>query len=356
MSIREFYNDTKKNAKNNTELNMLYKKPVAETSKYMPKAQVFVKDVYYQADVLYMPEDKGFKYMLVCCDMFDGTTDAEPIKKVDSKEVLKAFKSIFKRKYLNYPSFITFDKGNEFNDNELVNYFKKNKTNIKYAISGRSRQLANVERANQKIATILFKRMASQELITGETSKEWVDDLKLLIEVINEHKKKPLTQELNPLPIVDKYSGNLLSIGQKVRLLLDKPINTTNNAKLYGKFRSTDIKWTPQIYKITEVLLKPGQVPLYLTDSNDNVGRTKNQLSIVKDNEEEPNAKYIRGNPEHYIISKIVNRKVENKKVFYFVKWKGYDDKDNSWVPSSELDRTKTLKEMKKEYNKLHNE
>ena len=58
MSIREFYADIKKNSKGNTELNQLYKKPVAEVGKYMPKAQVFHKDVYYQADVLYMPEDK----------------------------------------------------------------------------------------------------------------------------------------------------------------------------------------------------------------------------------------------------------------------------------------------------------
>jgi hypothetical protein len=46
----------------------------------MPKSQVFEKDIYYQADVLYMPEDKGYKYMLVCVDMYYGTVDAEPNK------------------------------------------------------------------------------------------------------------------------------------------------------------------------------------------------------------------------------------------------------------------------------------
>ena len=34
--------------------------------------------------------------------------------------------------------------------------------------------------------------MTSQELLTGEVSKEWVDDLKGLITVLNEHKKKEL--------------------------------------------------------------------------------------------------------------------------------------------------------------------
>jgi hypothetical protein len=49
---------------------------------------------------------------------------------------------------------------------------------------------------------------------------------------------------MSTLPIVDKYSGKLLSIGQKVRLLLDYPVNNTNQARLGGKFRSTDVRWT----------------------------------------------------------------------------------------------------------------
>ena len=350
MSIRDFYNDIKQNAKANTELNQLYKKPVPETGKYMPISQVFEKDIYYQADVLYMPEDDGYKYMLVCVDMFDGTVDAQPIKQVNPENVLKAFKEIFKRKYLNYPEFITFDKGQEFESEDIVKYFKSNGTNIKYALTGRSRQLANVERANQKIATILFKRMASQELITGETDKHWVKDLKPLIEVLNEHKRKPLSEEISPFPIVDEYSGNLLKIGQKVRLLLDYPINTTNNARLGGKFRSSDIRWTPKVYEVDEVLLKPGFPPMYLTDKDD-VARTKNQLSTVKRNEKEPDAKYIRGTPEFYQVAQILDKRVQGKKTEYKIRWKGYTEDQATWEPASILDRTETLRKMKKKFN-----
>lgn len=354
MSIREFYNDIKNNAKANTELNQLYKKPKPETKKYMPIAQVFEKDVYYQADVLYMPEDKGFKYILVCIDMYDGTIDAEPIKEVNYQHVLKAFKKIFRRNYLNYPVFITFDRGSEFNKTEVVEYFKKNDTNVKYALTGRHRQLANVERANQKIGEILFKRMASQELLTGEPSTEWVDDLKGLITVLNEYKKTPLKKEISDVPIVDAYSGKLLKIGQKVRILLDYPINNTNHARLNGIFRTTDTRWTNKIYKITEVLLKPGYPPMYLTDINDNVARTKNQLSKVRNNEEEPKAQYIRGNPEHYIVSKILNKKVENRKTYYLTKFKGYTDAQATWEKSSIFNRTKDLQKMRRKYNDEH--
>ena len=82
-------------------------------------------------------------------------------------------------------------------------------------------------------------------------------------------KKKTLKVYPDKLPLVDEFNGKLFKIGQKVRILLDYPINNTNNARLNGKFRSSDIKWTPQIYKITEVLLKPNYPPMYLTDKND---------------------------------------------------------------------------------------
>lgn len=351
MSIKDFYNSIKKNSKENSELNQLYKKPIPESGIYMPVAQVFAKNVYHQGDVLYMPEDKGFKYILVCVDMFDGSLDAEPIKAVNDTNVINAFKEIFKRKYLKFPKFITFDKGNEFKGNKITEYFKSNGTNIKYALTGRSRQLANVERANQKIASILFKRMTSQELLTGETSKQWVDDLKPLIKILNEkgNKKTPLRTEINDEPIVDEYNGKLLRIGQNVRLLLDYPINTTNNARLNGKFRSSDIRWSPKIYKITEVILKPSYPPMYLTNSGDNVARTKNQLSVVRRNEKEPQKELIRGESEFYIVSKILDKKVENKKTLYLTKWKGFDKP--SWEPSEIFNRTKDLRELRKAFN-----
>ena len=93
--------------------------------------------------------------------------------------------------------------------------------------------------------------------------------------------KKPLKKDFSEDLIADNYSGNLLTIGQSVRIQLDYPINTTDNKRLGGTFRTSDIRWSPKTYQITEVLLKPGYPPLYLTDKNDNVARTKNQIQPI---------------------------------------------------------------------------
>lgn len=351
MSIREFVDSLK--SKKKTELKSLYKKPVPESGKQNPIAQVFEKNVYQQGDILYLPEDKGYKYLLVIVDLYDNSVDAEPVKDILSKDndVLKAFKAIYSRNYLEFPFVITLDSGSEFKQQSVKDYLENNGVNVKYALPGRSRQLANVERQNQRIGTILMKRMASQELITGQVSKEWVDDIKPLIKLFNERKKTPLKQEISPDPIANEYNGNLLKIGTKVRLLLDKPIDTVKGKRLIGNFRSGDIRWTTKIYKITEVLLKPGFPPMYLTDANDNVARTKNQLQKVSKNDEEPDARFIRGNPDTYIVSKILDKKVENRKTYYLVKWKGFKENEATWEPSSLFDRTKDLQALRKKFN-----
>ena len=106
MSISEFYDNIKKNSKANTELNQLYKKPVPESGINMPIAQVFNPNTYYQADVLYMPEDGKYAYILVCVDMYDGSIDAEPITEVNSKEVIILKFLMMYQKRLNHLIFI----------------------------------------------------------------------------------------------------------------------------------------------------------------------------------------------------------------------------------------------------------
>jgi len=352
MSIRDFVNELK-DKKKPTELKSLYKKPIPEVKGQMPKTQVFNKDIFQQADILYMPDDNGFKYILVVVDLYDSSVDAEPVKDILSKnnDVLNGFKKIYSRKHLNHPEFITFDRGAEFTQTKVKDYFIKNDVRIKYALPGRSRELATVERMNQKIGSIFFMRMANQELLTGQVSKEWVDDLPTLINVLNENKKIPLKKEISDDPIVDKYTGNLLTIGQKVRLLLDKPIDTVKGNRLSGRFRSSDIRWTTKTYKITQVLLKPGHPPYYLTDADDWVARTKNQLQVITGKEEEPDPKYIRGKSDTFIVSKILDKKIEKGRTYYFVKWKGFTDKYNTWEPSNMFDRTEDLKKLKKKFN-----
>ena len=87
----------------------------------------------------------------------------------------------------------------------------------------------------------------------------------------------PKTTQANDFPIISKSNKDLLGIGDSVRLLLDHPEEIGGKRLIGDKFRSSDIRWTRQLYKIRETILKPDAPPLYLTNK-DNVARTRGQL------------------------------------------------------------------------------
>lgn len=350
MSIREFYNELKKKDKN-TELSQLYKKPVPEKGLDIPTIQIFKPNYEHQADLLYLPHDKEYKYLLVVTDSHNKKIDAEPIKsKVQGdNEIVNAFKKIYSRKTLKMPKIIKMDNGTEFKAINLKNYFHNNNVTIKYSVPGRHRQLTMVERANNKIGSVLMKRMTAQELLTGQKSVEWVDDVMELLDVLNENLPKPTTKPKSEEILFTKYSGDIIPVGTRVRTILDHPQDTVKGNWLVGKFRAGDIRWSPEVQRITDILLKPGYPPMYIIDDDYNVARTKQQIQIIGNKEMPPNNKFIRGKTDTYIIENIINKRKKNNKVEYLIKWKGFDEK--TYISSKELDRTKDLREMKKEFN-----
>ena len=360
MSIEQFYNDikSKKQSVKNNELSKLYQRPVKETGIDAPKWQVLEPNYIHQADTLYMPEDtvnkKKYKYVLVVADVYNKVLDAEPITSLrqDDHEILDGLKTIYNRGILKYPKIIMFDNGNENKDKDIEKFMRSHRVNMRFMVPARYRQISTVKTAKRKIGSILHKRMASEELVTGEVSRQWVSDLKGLVKVINKNLPPPMTKPESDELLATKYAGNIIPIGTRVRVQLDHPQDTVKGNYLSGRFRSSDIRWSPDVTRVEQVLLNPGFPPMYLVADDDKlVSRTKNQLQIVKQNERAPDVKYIRGDPEYAIINTIKDYRKQNRKDEYLVGFKGYDHTHDRWVEVKELNRTADLRHMKNEFN-----
>jgi len=251
----------------------------------------------YSADLLEMPEDKGFKYLLVVVDTITGLTDAAPLKTKDSENVLKGFKDIFtKGTPLSLPKWsIQVDPGSEFKS-VVKKYFDDNGILVRVGKVDRSRHQAMAENRNKIIAKALFQKQVGQEILTNKVSVEWVDDIQTVIDAINDYerekykteKKKEIAREKKngiPLPYLQKGIA-ILEVGTKVRIKLDKPKGVLGE-KLHGTFRATDIKWEPTIRTITNIILTPNQPVMYQVDKA-TTGYTRNQLQIVDAKEKQP--------------------------------------------------------------------
>lgn len=342
-------------------IDQLYIKPKQDKGLNKPKFQQIKQGDTLQVDLLFMPLDRGYKYILTVVDI--GTprvTDAEPLKTKDSNEVKNAFIKILQRKIIKTPKQITMDSGTEFSESQR--YFENQDIFVKRAKPGRHRQLGMVERRNQMIAKDLFKRMTEQEILTGQTSNQWIDDLPKLIKKINnkDAKKKYKKPE-------DEYQCEgdacfLLNKGDKVRVALDYPIDVVTGKKLHGPFRATDIRWTKEPRTIMEVLINVNNPPMYLLDDpkqpdgiDTSAAYTKTQLLPVKDNEQLPTKESIRpiiddDGVEKYVVEKILKKKKIKGKTMYEVKWVGYDET----TFETEKNLKEDVPEMIKEFEKIN--
>lgn len=283
---------SKKNDPNSL-LDNLYK-PIRK-NKGLNKTHFYTynKNVIHQADLLFLPTDEEFKYALVVVDLHDRITDSRPLKTKKGEEIIEAFESIYNGKYLKKPKMIHVDAGSEFKG-IVKEWFSKNKIGIRVAQPGRHNQQGIVENKNFTIGKALLKRQTAQEIVTGKPSTEWIDDLSKVIKAINAKASPVKEKNSNSSVICSGDACNLLNVDDLVRVMLDEPrAADESNKKLGSKFRASDLRWEIKPRKITNILLNPGQPPLYTVEGKSKVAYTKNQLQLVNPNEKLPGNEFI---------------------------------------------------------------
>jgi hypothetical protein len=346
-AIDKFYNSLgisttfkdKKHLKDETLFN-LYQKPKKEKGIHMPHFENNVSNAVQQADILYLPDDKGYKYALVIVDIADHRIDAQQLKTITAQSVLNGFKTIYKRNILQMPSYeIITDQGNEFKS-VVSTYFHTNKIIVKHAKAGRHRQVAIVEAMNKIIGKAIHMRQTAQELETNEPSREWIEFLPIIVEKINEKLTRKLEPykfgEKNSIPLIPKNT-KILMIGQKVRVALDEPRTVAGDEKLHGGFRESDVRWSVKPTKINNILIHENQPILYTVDGIKNVGYTRERIQLVSDKENKPSEKLIK----EFIPEKLSDKRKFKNKIQYLTKWVGYPNEE--WTYLSDL-RTDTNK------------
>lgn len=292
--------------------------------KTVPRITNFRKNAVHQADLLFLPDDKGYKYALVVVDTATKQVDARALKAKSSGAVISNLLSIWNGKYLRRPQVLATDPGTEFKK-QVSTFLQKKKIRHKVGRINRHRQQALAERFNYLFGRAVGTKQNKKEMETGETSKEWKKDLPKVVRIINEHRKekeKSPSQKRKELPTLRcrGRSCKLLEKGTKVRVIADQPRDIVTGRRLHGQFRASDMRWNPVVRRIEKISLKPGQPPMYKVTHIDNAMYTREQLQVVgkETKVDQSNRKWI--------VERIVRKKKKNGKLFYVVKWKGWQD------------------------------
>lgn len=325
------------------EIAQIYKKPVRQ--KVQPRFNVPTAGSMQQADLLILPDDNGYKQALVVVDGHSRKVDAEPLKDKTPGAALTALKKIYARhpagEPLSAPPLrMMTDAGAEFKG-AFDKYLADNKVQHAVGEPGHHQSQAMVEAANKEIGSGLLRRMQAQELLTGEQSREWKEELPDMVASINRGRKprKPAPERLLGEKVEEpkrvKDLPVLLTEGTSVRTALDHPVNPINNQKLYGRFRASDPKWSTYTSTVEEVILTPGQPPLYRISGHK--GRFPRDRLMPVGQNEPPRATVISGKPSTYIVQEILEKRKVGSKVEYKVRWRGYPMEEATWEPRAKL-------------------
>ena len=329
--------------RDNSIVKNLTKTPPKEPRDVMPHTTAPIENAVQQADLLYLPNDDGYKYLLVIVDIATRKVDAEPLKSKDSTEVKKAFQKIYKRKILKSPLRLEVDAGKEFEGTFKAFYDKV--FDIVKKIAGRHRQQSVVETKNYQIGKILNTRMLVEEINNRAESHSWVDILPDVIKLMNKHlSHKAMDTDINEPIKTNPFTAKVLPIGTKVRVQLDNPKSYIDDKALSGKFRAGDIRWTKTTHTITQIYLRPAQPPMYQLDNNKRVAYTKYQLQVVKDNELPPSTL----SQHKWNVKKLLKRFKLKNKIYFEVLWE-----DGSKTNEPRANLIKDIPDMVNQFEKI---
>lgn len=286
------------------------------------------KRYQFQIDLIdiqkYSKWNDKFKYILSVIDAFTRKAWVRPCKDKTSDEVLSAFKSIL-TEAKTFPTTLLADRGKEVTNKKFLEFCKKNKIN--YFHNYTSVHAPIVERFNQTFQNKLYKFLSHNE------TNRYIDNLQDFVDSYNESFHSTIEMTPNEAENSDNneiINYTLLKKNEKIKN--EKPKYEVNQlvrislqkGAFHRGYKDQSSEEVFNIYKIKTNLPKP----LYLLETHNKKekltgGFYSNELTPV--------------NSDIFKVEKVIKKRKHKGRVQYFVKWKGYDTSNNSWIDQKDI-------------------
>ena len=283
------------------------------------------------ADIQTLAEDNdGIKYILTVIDVFSKYAWAIPIKDKSAKTMMEAFKVLFEQAAPRKPRKFQTDKGTEFLNKNVQAMLKSDPYNIQQFTTMGDTKASIVERFNRTLKDRIWR------YFTSSKTKRYIDVLQEILNSYNHSihrsiKMRPADVRKCDEPVVWRrlYGNGARGIVKRADVLKNE--DDVRIPKWKGDFgKGYEPKWTEEEFKVKEAV--DIQQPLTVYKLVDQSGEEilgnfyKKQLQKIQPSEE-------------YIVEKIVKKRTNPKSKIneVLVKWEGWPEKFNSWIPETNL-------------------
>jgi hypothetical protein len=248
------------------------------------------------------------RYLFNVIDVFSKYAFSVPVSDKTGTSMTDALKQIItstERK----PNKIWTDHGSEFFNKKFEQFLEQN--NIKKYVTGNEGKSVVVERFNRTLNEKIHKHM------TAKNTNRYIDDLSQIVSEYNNTKHRtikmtPKKAVKNPiLANENMYRRHKFKVGDKVRISLMK--------KVFAKGFTPN--WSEEVFVVDKVLL------------------TLPVTYVLKDLAGEPivgsfyEQELQKTEQDVFVIEKVIRKKGDKS----LVKWRGYSDKFNSWIPTKQI-------------------
>ena len=289
-------------------------------------------DMQWDSDLLQLTGlseyNDGYKYLLVCIDLFSRYLWVQPLKSKRTSEVANRFKHVISegRKC----EILRTDQGKEFTGTAFQELLKEE--GVSHMLAYGAHKASYAERVNRSIEERLYKYFYEKQTF------RYIDILEDIIWSYNHTKHSSIG-----IPPAEVNSVNTPDIYQRVYV---PELNKRANHRPKHSFQVGDLvrlsrkespfdhgyqeHWTEELFRVIQSL--PSHPPRYkVQDLTDEV--------IKGSFYEEELLKVNVINPDDivYKIESVVSTKTVRGKKLSLIKWYGYSDKFNSYIPTESI-------------------
>jgi hypothetical protein len=295
-------------------------------------------DEQWQADLADMQSlakhNHGFKYLLTVIDVFSKFAWVIPIKDKRANTLVGAFNLLFQKSSPRIPRKVQTDKGKEFLNGPVKDFLAKMKIHLFSSES--DKKAAIVERFNRTLKHRIWR------VFSHRRSFRYDDVLQSVVDAYNKSFHRSIG--MSPISVRAKDENRIWR-----RLYGDCGDSSLKNNNHKVKKLSTD----GQMVRISKVKgeFEKGYLPNWSEehfhiDSNAPKNGSPKKVYKIKDHSGEE----IKGSwyseelqpieSNKYYIEKVIRTRKIGKSGHkeLFVKWKGWPEKFNSWIPESNVE------------------